>query len=106
MRFAVTSANAICAGDAIDLESRTISRQLATLPLPDRLRVAYLDRVNVGFASLTMNEDVGVSRPLTDSAPASFLVYRTCFWRNSAPLPACADQAQEFLYAARVKCGS
>ena len=34
--------------------------------------VAYLDRVNVGFAALTMNQDLGLSQTASASAPASF----------------------------------
>ena len=32
---------------------------------------AYLDRVNVGFAALSMNADLGFSRRFSASAPAS-----------------------------------
>src|SRR5947209_18297710 len=47
----------------MDLESRTIRRVSRRL-LPFLIVcyfVAYLDRVNVGFASLTMNQDLGIS---------------------------------------------
>src|SRR5947199_3359839 len=46
-----------------DLEARTIAR-VSTRLLPFHIVcyfVAYLDRVNVGFASLTMNQDLGIS---------------------------------------------
>jgi D-galactonate transporter len=47
----------------VDLETRTISHVSRRL-LPFLIVcyfVAYLDRVNVGFASLTMNKDLGIS---------------------------------------------
>jgi ACS family tartrate transporter-like MFS transporter len=47
----------------MDLETRTIGRVSRRL-LPFLIVcyfVAYLDRVNVGFASLTMNKDLGIS---------------------------------------------
>jgi ACS family tartrate transporter-like MFS transporter len=47
----------------MDLETRTIRRVSRRL-LPFLIVcyfVAYLDRVNVGFASLTMNKDLGIS---------------------------------------------
>jgi MFS transporter, ACS family, tartrate transporter len=34
--------------------------------------VAYIDRVNIGFAALTMNKDLGFSPGVLGSAPASF----------------------------------
>src|SRR5689334_6750665 len=46
-----------------DLEERTIARVSARL-VPFLIVcyfVAYLDRVNVGFAALTMNKDLGIS---------------------------------------------
>src|SRR3954447_25616617 len=46
-----------------DLEARTIGKVSARL-IPFLIVcyfVAYLDRVNVGFASLTMNRDLGIS---------------------------------------------
>lgn len=48
---------------AVDLETRTIARVTARL-VPFLIVcyfVAYLDRVNVGFAALTMNKDLGIS---------------------------------------------
>ena len=33
--------------------------------------IAYLDRVNVGFAALTMNQDLACRGPCSASAPAS-----------------------------------
>ncbi len=47
----------------MDLEARTIARVTARL-VPFLILcyfVAYLDRVNVGFAALTMNRDIGIS---------------------------------------------
>lgn len=47
----------------MDLETRTIAR-VTTRLVPLLIAcyfVAYLDRVNVGFAALTMNEDLGIS---------------------------------------------
>ncbi len=47
----------------MDIETRTISRVTARL-IPFLVLcyfVAYLDRVNVGFAALTMNKDLGLS---------------------------------------------
>ena len=47
----------------MDLEARTIARVTARL-VPFLILcyfVAYLDRVNVGFAALTMNKDLGIS---------------------------------------------
>src|SRR5438874_12896336 len=49
--------------DPLDLEDRTIakvSRRLIPF-LVTCYFVAYLDRVNVGFAALTMNKDLGLS---------------------------------------------
>src|SRR2546430_6344396 len=49
--------------DSRDLERRTIakvSRRLVPF-LITCFFVAYLDRVNVGFAALTMNKDLGLS---------------------------------------------
>src|SRR6187200_1678456 len=46
-----------------DLEARTITKVSARL-VPFLITcyfVAYLDRVNVGFAALTMNKDLGLS---------------------------------------------
>jgi ACS family tartrate transporter-like MFS transporter len=48
---------------SIDLEARTIAKVSARL-VPFLITcyfVAYLDRVNVGFAALTMNKDLGLS---------------------------------------------
>ncbi len=48
----------------MDIEARTIARVTARL-VPFLIIcyfVAYLDRVNVGFASLTMNKDLGISQ--------------------------------------------
>src|SRR5919198_6497528 len=49
--------------DARELERRTIAKVSARL-VPFLITcyfVAYLDRVNVGFAALTMNKDLGLS---------------------------------------------
>jgi ACS family tartrate transporter-like MFS transporter len=49
--------------DAVRLERRTIAR-VTTRLVPFLILcyfVAYLDRVNVGFAALTMNKDLGIS---------------------------------------------
>ena len=55
------------------LEQRTIAKVSSRL-LPFLIVcyfVAYLDRVNVGFAALTMNKDLGLSAASSASAPAS-----------------------------------
>src|SRR6478735_10479083 len=47
-----------------DIETRTIARVTTRLVpfLVVCYFVAYLDRVNVGFAALTMNQDLGLSQ--------------------------------------------
>jgi hypothetical protein len=62
MAVAVPAAQG-AAGAPSALEARTIARVSARL-VPFLILcyfVAYLDRVNVGFAALTMNRDLGIS---------------------------------------------
>ena len=60
----------------MDLEARTMRRVTARL-IPFLILcyfVAFLDRVNVGFAALTMNKDLGISATVYGQAAGIFFL--------------------------------
>lgn len=76
------------------LEKRVIRRiSLRIIPFIMLLYfIAYIDRVNIGFAALTMNKDLGFSSSVFGLALASFSSVTSCskcrpIWclRRSAP---------------------
>lgn len=74
----MTPEHAAAAPDAGELEARTIHKVMRRL-VPYLIVcyfVAYLDRVNVGFAALTMNEDLGLTASMYGfGAGVFFLAY-------------------------------
>jgi len=49
--------------------------------------VAYLDRVNVGFAALTMNKDLGLSQTAFGFSAGIFFIAYFIFGRSAASTP-------------------
>ena len=74
----MSSATFAAAGGSADLEARTVRKVTARL-IPFLIVcyfVAYLDRVNVGFAALTMNADLGLTASMYGfGAGVFFLTY-------------------------------
>ena len=74
-----------------EIERRTIRKvSWRLLPLIVTIYfVAYMDRTNVGFAALTMKQDIGLSRPPSSAGCGIFFigyflfeVPGTCSWRR------------------------